>query len=82
MKTKQKKRNPSFESGETSFRSRGTDLILTDINLLISELEDLKSNIRTSNLKELRGSFKNISNMSDKILNKLVKRINDETGIG
>ena len=74
MKTKTKK-NPETEIIKP-------DYIITDINVLISELEDLKSVIRQPSVRELKASFKNINGLSEKILNKLVKRIKDETGLG
>lgn len=82
MKTTKKpirKRNPSFESGDISFKSRGAFLIFTDINTLISELEDLKSILRSDTTKkELRSSFKSIESQSEKILTKLASRINGD----
>lgn len=76
MKTKiKKKKNPETEIIKP-------DYIITDINVLISELEDLKSVIRQPSVRELKASFKNINGLSEKVLNKLVKRIKDETGLG
>lgn len=67
MKIKLKKKNP-------------TDLILTDINKLISTLEDTKIVIsKTSNyvLPILTLAKDEISNLSDKIIRKLAKRIKE-----
>lgn len=82
MRTKKptiRKRNPSFESKDISFKSRGAFLIFTDINQLISELEDLKSILRSDTTKkELRNSFKSIETQSEIILTKLASRINGD----
>lgn len=60
-----------------------SNFIFSDINLLISELEDLKLNLKPNpNMKELRISVKNINKLSEKIITKLLKRINDEIELG
>lgn len=72
MKKKITKRNPSFKSGKVEFSSH-SDLIISDVNALITELEDLKAFIAQG--ISLRSSTLDIDKLSRKIIKKLIVRV-------